>query len=349
VQPPTAPDPLTALAWFAAALVVLAMLFWPRRGIVARAIALARINERVRIEDALKQLHRAEYDGAPGSIEGVAGALQISRVAATRLVARLDEMDLVRTDGTGFTLTDEGRTYALRVLRTHRLWERYLADRTGVRPEEWHDEAERFEHTLSSDATDRLAASLGNPLYDPHGDPIPSADGDLPPRRGVALTELSAGDTAVIAHLEDEPREIYEQLVTERLAPQLTLEVLESPSGEVRFRTERGEHSLPPIVARNVTVEVLPVALAEPGSYLSLADARPGDEVRVVGISPLCEGAERRRMLDLGIVPGTVIRAEFRGAAGGPVAYRVRSALIALRTEQASRVQVEPIALQDAS
>lgn len=343
-----APDPLTALAWFAVACLVVAVLVWPGRGVIPRVVALARVNERVRIEDALKQIHRAEYDGAPGTIESVAGALQISRVGATRLIARLEEMGLVEAADTGFELTRDGRAYALRILRTHRLWERYLADRTGVRPEEWHDEAERYEHTLSSDATDRLAASLGHPLYDPHGDPIPSATGEMPPRRGVALTSLRAGDTAVIAHLEDEPREIYERLIAERLAPRLTLEVLESAPGEVQFRTERGEHRLPSVIGRNVTVEPLPVAVAEPGTFLSLADADAGEEMRVVGISPVCEGAERRRLLDLGIVPGTVIRAEFRGAAGDPIAFRVRGALIALRREQALRVQVERTSLRNA-
>ena len=346
VTPP--PDPLAALAYFAVGAVVMAALAWPHRGIVPRALAMARVSERVRIEDALKQLYRAEYEGAPGSVESIAGALQISRGAAARLLARLEETGLVRADGSGFPLTAEGRAYALRVLRTHRLWERYLADRTGMRPEEWHDEAERQEHTLSSDATDQLAAALGYPLYDPHGDPIPGASGEMPPRRGVALTALRPGDTAVVSHLEDEPREVYERLVAERLAPRLTLEVMSSQPGEVRFRTERGDHTLSPVVARNITVERLPVSFSEPGEYLSLADLHPGDDVRVLGISPSCAGAERRRLLDLGVVPGTVIRAELQSATGGPIAYRVRGALIALRAEQAARVRVEPVVQESA-
>lgn len=339
----TAPDPVVALGWFALVCIGVAVLVWPRVGIIARAIGVARVNERVRVEDALKQIHRSEYDGTPATVESIAGSLQITRVAAVRLLERLEAMDLVSANDNGFSLTIEGRAYALRVLRTHRLWERYLADRTGMRPEEWHDEAEKWEHVLSVDATDRLAASLGHPLYDPHGDPIPSAAGEMPPRRGVSLTSLSPGDTAVIAHLEDEPREIYERLVAARLAPRLTLEVLPSSPGECRFRTERGEHALPASVARNITVEAGPLALADAGAFMSLADAHTGEDVRVVGISPVCEGAERRRLLDLGIVPGTTIRAEFRGAAGDPIAYRVRGALIALRREQASRVQVERV------
>jgi DtxR family Mn-dependent transcriptional regulator len=342
------PDPVTALAYFVAGAVVLAVVAWPHRGLVPRLVSMVRVNERVRIEDALKQLYRAEYEGAPGSVESIAGALQISSGAAARLLARLEDTGLVRADGSGFPLTVEGRAYALRVLRTHRLWERYLADRTGVRPEEWHDEAERQEHSLSSDATDQLAAALGNPLYDPHGDPIPGASGEMPPHRGVALTALRAGDTAVVSHLEDEPREVYEELVAERLAPRLTLEVLPSPPGEVRFRTERGDHTLSPVVARNITVERTPVSFGEVGTFRSLAEMRPGDEVRVLGISPTCAGAERRRLLDLGVVPDTVIRAELQSIAGGPIAYRVRGALIALRAEQAARVRVEPVAHESA-
>ncbi len=80
----------------------------------------------------------------------------------------------------GFVLTDQGREYALHIVRTHRLLERYLADRTGVLPEDWHGEAERREHKLSPEDRESLAARLGHPLYDPHGDPIPTAAGELP-------------------------------------------------------------------------------------------------------------------------------------------------------------------------
>ena len=91
----------------------------------------------------------------------------------------------------GFTLSDTGRAYALRVLRTHRLLERFLADRTGTRPAEWHLQAERREHQLSLDETERLARRMGHPLYDPHGDPIPTATGELPEARGTPLSATS--------------------------------------------------------------------------------------------------------------------------------------------------------------
>ena len=76
-------------------------------------------------------------------------------------------------------LSSEGRSYALRIIRIHRLWEKYLADETGVDEREWHHSAEEFEHKLTPTDADALAAQIGNPVFDPHGDPIPSTDGDF--------------------------------------------------------------------------------------------------------------------------------------------------------------------------
>jgi Fe2+ transport system protein FeoA len=127
----------------------------------------------------------------------------------------------------------------------------------------------------------------------------------------------------------------------------MRVEVLDGAPGEVRFRTDRGVHTLAPVVANNITVEPVPVAVRADGDTLTLADARPGESVRVLSVSTAYAEAPRRRLLDLGVVPGTVIRAEFRGAAGGPMAYRVRDALIALRAEQAAHIDVERVAASD--
>lgn len=340
-MPLSAPDPVVALAAFVALAALLLAAFWPRTGVVARVLRATRLSDRVLTEDALKHLLRCEMDGTPASVESLAGALGITRAAAARMLERLENNDLVRADGTGFPLTDAGRAYGTRILRTHRLWERYLADRTGVRPELWHEEAEAREHTLSAADTETLAASLGHPMYDPHGDPIPTAGGALPPMRGVPLPTLAPGETGVVSHLEDEPPEVFERIVAERLALRMRVEVLASPPGEVRFRTERGVHSLPPVVANNITVERASELAPRATEARTLADVASGQEARVVAIANSYAGAPRRRLLDLGIVPGTVVRAEFRGAAGGPMAYRVRGALIALRAEQASQIEVE--------
>ena len=337
---PAVADPLAALAVFAAALLFAVLLLWPRRGLAWRVVRLLRVTERVRIEDALKQLYKGEYEGIPESVESVAGALRMTTGQAAKLLSRVEEMGLVRADGRGFPLTAEGRAYALRVLRTHRLWERYLADRTGVRPEEWHEEAEREEHRLTPSDAEDLSAALGNPLYDPHGDPIPTASGELPPKRGIPLTRLAPGKTAVVSHVEDEPPEVYERLVAERLGPLTRVERLASAPGEIRFRTERRTHALEPVVANNITVEPIDLEVSPGDGLLTLAEADLGEEGTVTGLSAACQGGQRRRLLDLGVVPGTRIRAEFRGPGGEATAYRIRGALIALRRRQASWIRV---------
>ena len=102
-------------------------------------------------------------------------------------------------------LTPEGCSYALRVIRIHRLLESYLAERTGVDESEWHQRADQMEHRVTAAEAEALSAQLGNPSYDPHGDPIPTADGVMPSRRGLPLSALKAGAVARIVHVEDEP------------------------------------------------------------------------------------------------------------------------------------------------
>ncbi len=154
-------DPVLALSIFALLVVVTALVVWPRWGLAARVIRLWQMTERVRIEDALKHLYNAELSGQPGNAPGVAGTLGVSPARAVRVMARLEALGFAHSTAEGLRLTDEGRAYALRILRTHRLWERYLADRTGVAAADWHDDAEIKEHRLSKEQTENLAARMG--------------------------------------------------------------------------------------------------------------------------------------------------------------------------------------------
>ncbi|MCU0621858.1 MAG: metal-dependent transcriptional regulator [Gemmatimonadales bacterium] len=338
-------DPLVALLLFALATIAIAVVAWPRVGLAARAARRAARSEQVRREDALKHCLTMEGSGRRATIESLAGALEVSRDEAARLAAALDAGEMVRTDGGELELRPAGRTEALRVVRSHRLVERYLADRTGVAPREWHDEAERLEHRLSADDAERLSARMGHPLVDPHGDPIPTARGELPERRGFALGSLAVGASARITHLEDEPGEIFARLVRLGLTPSTVLTRLPATGSLVRFRVDGAVHQLDALAAASVTVEPAPeVDGAESEvAHETLAAIRPGEAGRVRRISAACQGPQRRRLLDLGVVPGTVIAAEFASAAGDPVAYRVRGALIALRREHADWIQVERV------
>ncbi|MBT8397262.1 MAG: DtxR family transcriptional regulator [Gemmatimonadetes bacterium] len=334
-------DPALALVAFGILCVVAVFLFWPNRGLVSRILRLAGMSERVRLEDALKHLYKGEYSGRPSTVESVAGSVGVSRARALHLLSRLEELGYARAVADGFELSDQGRDYALHIVRTHRLLERYLADRTGVLPQDWHGEAERREHRYSPEDRESLAAKLGHPVYDPHGDPIPTASGDLPPLTGVPITVLDPGEVASVVHLGDEPKEVYETLTRAGLSPLMAVKVLEGPPGEVWFEAGGEEHRIPAIIARNITVEPLPEAELDGAASESLADVGHGETVRVLGIHSALQGPQRRRLLDLGLVPGTLVEAELDSAGGDPVAYRIRGALIALRRDQSRWIQVD--------
>lgn len=335
-----APDPGLSLLIFAALTVLAGILFWPRYGVVAWSVRLRRLTERVRVEDALKHIFNTEYTEVRGTIESLAGALAITRARAVRLLAHLEELGLTRSGPDGLRLTQAGRDYAVRIIRTHRLWERYLADETGVAPEEWHEIAEDREHRLSVPEVDQLSARMGHPLFDPHGDPIPTASGYLPPPAGVALNTLRPGDEGSIVHLEDEPKEAFEKVIAGDLAPGTRVRVQSTSPEGVRFEADGREMVLEPVVAGQVTVGPLVEEAAHMPRSRTLADLPAGGSGTVLRISPACRGRQRRRLLDLGLVPGTVVRAELASATGDPVAYRIRGALIALRRQQAQSIDI---------
>jgi DtxR family Mn-dependent transcriptional regulator len=229
------------------------------------------------------------------------------------------------------------------VIRAHRLWEHYLAQETGFDEREWHERAEAAEHRLTPQEMDELSALLGHPTHDPHGDPIPTADGDLVPHGGTPLTEVEEGATVRVVHIEDEPTTVYAQLVAAGLQPGMLARVTEASAERVVLSSEEAEHVLAPIVAANVFVIEQPQAELIPPDWRRLSDLKPGERAEVTAISRSCRGPERRRMLDLGILPGTVIEAEFKSPSGDPTAYLIRGATIALRRSQADRICVRQV------
>ena len=320
--------------------VFVAGLFWPLRGFFWRWLRGFRPTDRVLVEDALKHLHDCEYRQIPCTLHSLCGALRISGNRTADLLTRLEQLQLVTSAGGGYRLTPDGRSWALRVIRTHRLWERYLSDRTGLHPAEWHHEAEYREHTMSPEEADALAAQMGDPRFDPHGDPIPTATGDMPPPQGRPLTDLPVGELAAIVHVEDEPEAVYAQLVAEGLHPGMQVRVLDTSPTRIHLEADAEEHVLAPVVAANLSVVPLPGEQKMEGPFERLSGLKLGQRATVIGISASCRGLERRRMLDLGIIPGTVVEAELESPSGDPTAYRIRGAVIALRREQADLIHV---------
>ena len=334
-------DPLVALSIGLLVLAALVALVWPGRGPLTRALAALRKSERVLLEDALKHVYEEAYSGRGATLNSLAGALDLRQSRTASLIARLEAMGLTSAADEQLTLTAEGRSNALRVIRIHRLWERYLADHSGVPQTEWHDRAEKLEHRTSAEEAADLAHRLGYPRFDPHGDPIPTASGEITPRRGQPLSALKSGERARVEHVEDEPATVYAQLVAEGVEPGMMVVVLDVTPQRIRVEVDGDEKVLAPVVARNVSVTPwveaeMPVPAGERLSALT-----PGERGKVAGIARNCFGPQRRRLLDLGLVPGTEVEAELTSPSGDPTAYRIRGASIALRRDQADLVYIE--------
>lgn len=336
------PDPLIALIVAAALMVVGLFVFWPERGIYWRWQRTNKMTDRVLIEDALKHLQDCDMHGQKPSLESLAGVLSVSTNQAAEVISDLESHNLIEMQGNEFKLTPTGREYALRIIRAHRIYERYLAEKTGFEEAEWHTKAHQREHMLSSEDVEKLAYQLGNPTHDPHGDPIPTANGTIVYREDrTALTSLPNDTVARIVHLEDEPEAIYAQLVAEGLHVGQEIRLLEISPQRVRFWAGDDEHVLAPILAANISV--IPVTeepTAEETHGEPLTSLKPGQEAQVMAISPRIRGAERRRLMDLGLLPGTTIEVEMASAGGDPIAYRIRGAVIALRKSQAQLISV---------
>ena len=337
-------DPFLALLAATAIAIVVLVLLWPRRGLVPRWQRERRMTKRVLSEDALKHIYNRELEGRHPSMESIAGALNISLNETAALFAQMETDQLVQVKEGNIHLTAKGREAALHIIRAHRLWERYLAEETGYGEEAWHEQADLWEHSLTPDAADDLSAQLGHPRYDPHGDPIPTADGAIKDHGGEPLTKSAAESSARIVHLEDEPEVVYAQLVAEGLHLGQVVRIIESTPERVRFWTNGNEHVLAPIVASNISVMSLTrreeVGSADEVGQVRLSSLELGETAEVVAISHASRVADRRRLFDLGILPGTKITAETRSPSGDPTAYKIRGALIALRQKQAEMIKV---------
>lgn len=334
------PNPALTLLLASLITVVLAVFLWPSRGLLTRWQRMRQLTARVRGEDALKHLYQSSLDGRRATVASLAGALQISLDDSAELLTHLQTDGMVTLQNGDITLTPQGSDTALHIIRAHRLWERHLADETGYEAAEWHARAESAEHVLTPEETDKLAARLGNPTHDPHGDPIPSAGGTFIAHDSIPLTALALDTPGRIVHVEDEPDVIYAQLVAEGVHPGQPVRVVEATPERVRFWANGNEHVLAPLLASNISVAPLAAPEETVQADGTLATLQLGASAEVVGISRRCRGSERRRFLDLGIVPGTVVSAELRSPGGEPTAYNIRGALIALRTDQAERINV---------
>jgi len=333
--------PLYALLYAALVTIFSLAIFWPKHGLLSRWSHLMRQSKRSYLEDALKHIYECERGRISCTLNSIAGVLFIKKSRIVPLIHQLENSGLVLQTNNQFTLTDKGREYALRMIRVHRIWESYLASETGTPEKDWHNQANIQEHDLNPEEIEAISARLGHPQFDPHGEPIPTREGDIPEDRGLLLTELSADQVAKIVQFEDDPSYIYQEIRENGICLGMQVDSVERVNGSIRFNADGFKKELSLIAAAQIRVIALEKDETLQTPFENLTHLENGETGKVIQISREIHGQSRRRLLDLGIVPGSLITKEMESAAGNPIAYLIKGACIALRREQARLIHIE--------
>lgn len=199
------------------------------------------------VEDYLKVIYRLSQDGEPATTNAIAQALDLAPPSVSGMVRRLAEQGLLEHERyRGVALTEAGRRAALRMIRRHRILESYLVARLGYTWDTVHDEAEQLEHAVSDELIGRMADALGHPTTDPHGDPIPDADGRMAEEALVRLDAVPAGTLVQIRRVDICTAERLRYLGGLGLTPGARAVVLgrEPFQGPVRLAIGDERHSL---------------------------------------------------------------------------------------------------------
>lgn len=293
------------------------------------------------IEDILKQLFHVEQSGRKASLDGLAGALKLPHSKLIKYIDVMSSKELISLNDDMIRLTEDGKQYALEIIRVHRLWEKYLSERTGFDKTEWHDRAEMMEHNLDKNQADQLYQNLGSPRFDPHGDPIPTSTGEMVQPDWKPLSGTSVGTIQKIVHIEDEPDVIYRQIIDKNLRKGQLLKVYESSDKNIVFESEGHSYKLSPIIASNINVKEVTDADQNETKAVRLTSLKVNEKAKIVGLSQECRGATRRRLLDLGFIKGSTVEIGLPGPVKEPKAYLIRNTLIALRNDQADLILIE--------
>jgi len=208
------------------------------------------------MEDYLKAIYKLQRGRDSVSTSALATRLHVAAASATAMVQRLARLKLVSYHRYhGLTLTLTGQRIALETIRHHRLIELYLAQHLGVSLDKVDREAEKMEHVLSDDVELRIAAALGNPAADPHGDPIPAMDGTVRDVRYPELSTLAPGATGVVARVSDRNPATLRRLADLGILPGVTLKVLAHRARGYRVEIDRRRMTLPRALCKAIYVQ----------------------------------------------------------------------------------------------
>lgn len=215
------------------------------------------------IEDYLKAVFELTAKDHRASTTQLSGYLGVTPASVTGMVQKLAATTpplLKYKKHHGVLLTPEGRQVALEIVRHHRLIEMFLHKTLGFEWDEVHEEADRLEHVISEDLEERIAQALGYPTHDPHGDPIPNRDLELPPSSGIALSDLRPGQRGRVVRVRDSDPALLRYLSDLGIKPatELIVEDYSPFDGNLHIRlNEASDHVvLGPKVTSQVFVEL---------------------------------------------------------------------------------------------
>src|SRR5438270_11593630 len=214
----------------------------------------------VAVEDYAKAIYALSHDGRDAvATTALAERLDVTPASASAMVKRLDEMGLARhAPYHGVELTDRGLQLALEVIRHHRLLELYLAESLGVPWDRVHDEAEVLEHVLSEELEELIAAKLGDPTRDPHGDPIPTRDLEIEEDHTEGFDALEPGGRGTFVRISDSDPQMLRYLAERGISPGDPFEIVDKqPFGGPLFaRFGEQVHVIGGALAARMRVEV---------------------------------------------------------------------------------------------
>lgn len=210
------------------------------------------------IEDYIKGIYKARLETDEVTTQDLAARVGVSAPAVSKMLKRLTELRLVEhIPYQGVCLTPAGEKMALEIIRHHRLLELYLVQALGYGWDEVHAEAERLEHHISEEFEDRIDALLGHPAACPHGDPIPTRDGVVPPVSRHTLAQQQTPAALTIRRVRDEDAELLRHLKKLGLLPGTAIEFVEQEpfGGAYVVRVGGEEVRVAPQAAEQIFVE----------------------------------------------------------------------------------------------
>ncbi len=215
------------------------------------------------IEDYLKTIYQITtiYDRA--STKKIAQVLEVSPASVSGMIKKLDDITpplIEYQKHRGVVLTPEGNRIALEIIRNHRLLEMYLHQVLGYDWDKVHEEADQLEHVISEEFEQRIEEALGYPSYDPHGDPIPNKDLEMPVKLHTCLSDLRSGQGGVVTQVRDEDPELLRYLQDLGIIPGARIDILAYSKLDdnltVRVRGRKDMVILGPRITQEIFIEL---------------------------------------------------------------------------------------------